>query len=287
MKVKYAFILEKFEKYLIYKRYSQRTISIYMHYVKEFLNFIGKSPAHISQIEVESYLLTYNYTSESQQNQVISSVKLFVDKILGLNIKKIKCERPRRAKKLPEVLSVDEIHSIIDAIPNLKHRAIISTIYGLGLRRSEAINLQLHHINSNTMLVKIYQGKGNKDRLVPIGTDLLQLLREYYKQFKPKVYLFEGKEGVQYSASSIRNILNRAVAAAGINRDVKVHHLRHSYATHLLENGVSLAYIQAILGHKNIKTTQIYAKVRIEHLKNITLPTVTRQLHEPQLRKVS
>ena len=286
MKVKYAFILGKFKKYLIYKRYSSRTISIYMYYVKEFLNRVDKSPAHIALKDIENDLMNYNYTSAPQQNQIINGVKLFAIKILDLNVGKINVERPRRAKKLPEVLSVDEIHRVIESIQNLKHRAIISTIYGLGLRRSECINIKLHHINGKNKLVKIYQGKGNKDRLVPIGEDLLQLLREYWKKYKPKDFLFEGQNGEEYSASSIKNILDRAVASAGINRNVKIHHLRHSYATHLLENGVSLAYIQEILGHKSSKTTRIYTKVRSEHFCKLKLPTITRQLHGPQLKKV-
>lgn len=277
MKVKYSFILEKFLKYLIYKNYCDTTIKTYTYYVTEFLNKVNKSPAHITLRDIEEYLLNYNYSSTSKKNQIISSVKLFSDKTLGMKVWKIKCERPRKEKTLPEILSRKEVLQIISSIKNLKHKAIIATIYSCGLRISECINLVKYDIDSQRMLVRIKQGKGKKDRFVPIKQDLIDLLRDYYKQYRPKSYLFEGQKGGKYSAGSIRKILERTVKSTGITKKVYVHLLRHSYATHMLENGNSIKYIQDILGHKNQKTTDRYTQVRTDHLPHLNLMSITPQ----------
>lgn len=274
MRIKYNLILGKFETYLKYKNYCKTTIATYMHYVTEFLNTLDKSPAHITYADVENYLLSYNYSSISKQNQVISSVKLFSRSTLKMRITRIKCERPRKHKQLPEILSKQEISAVIKSINNLKHRTIIYFIYGCGLRISECINAKVTDINGSEQLLKVEQGKGQKDRYVPLSKDLLNLLREYYKAYRPKYWLFEGQSKEQYSTGSIRKILDRAVYRAGISRKVKVHHLRHSYATHMLENGVDLSYIQDILGHKKSETTRIYTRVRKSHFKNLNLVSV-------------
>lgn len=274
MKVKFNLILEKFENYLKYKNYCIRTIEIYKYYTNEFLNIVDKTPSHITYNDIEDYLLKYNYSSTSKQNQVISAVKLFSRSMLKMRITKIHCERPRKKQQLPEILSRNEILLVIKSIDNLKHRAIISFIYGCGLRISECINAKISDINGKEQLLKIVQGKGKKDRYVPINYDLLNLLREYYKRYKPVNWLFMGQNGEQYSTTSIRKILDRAVLKAGISRNIKVHYLRHSYATHLLENGVDLSYIQDILGHKKPETTRIYTQVRKSHFKNLNLVSI-------------
>lgn len=192
MKQKFSLILEKFKNYLIYKNYCETTIKTYLYYTKEFLFTLDKSPAHITLKDIEDYLLSQSHHKVSKKNQIISSVKLFSYKILNMKVWKICCERPRKETKLPEILSRSEILKIIASIKNLKHKAIISVIYGCGLRISECINLQIHDIDSKRGVVRIKQGKGKKDRFVPINNDLIELLRDYYRTYRPKEYLYDG-----------------------------------------------------------------------------------------------
>jgi integrase/recombinase XerD len=173
---------------------------------------------------------------------------------------------------LPSVLSKSEVHAIINSINNLKHKAIISTIYSCGLRISEALNLTIRDIDSNRMILYVRQSKGRKDRIIPLPQQLLELLRKYWLVYRPKYYLFEGSPSGPYSQSSIGNILDKAVNSNKINKKVTVHTLRHSYATHLMDAGVNLRFIQTILGHSSIKTTEIYTHVSNLNLQNVYSP---------------
>jgi site-specific recombinase XerD len=168
--------------------------------------------------------------------------------------------------------SKDEVSRIIGAISNLKHRCIISLIYSAGLRRSELINLKIRDIDSGRMLIRVEDSKGNKDRYTLLSKKVLNELRDYYKVWKPKEWLFEGAEKEAYSATSIAKILNMAVNKSGIKKRVTPHMLRHSFATHLLEQGTDLRYIQELLGHENSKTTEIYTHVSNKKLKEIKNP---------------
>jgi integrase/recombinase XerD len=182
-------------------------------------------------------------------------------------------QRPRREKRLPNVLSKNEVKSILEAPTNLKHRAMLSLIYACGLRRSELLNLTLKDILSDRNLLFIRQSKGKKDRVVPISIKLIEMLRDYYKAFKPKTWLFEGQEvGEKYSERSIQLVLNQAVEKAKIVKPVSLHWLRHSYATHLLESGTDLRYIQELLGHSSSRTTEIYTHVSTRNLQQIRSP---------------
>jgi len=182
-------------------------------------------------------------------------------------------QRPRREKRLPNVLSKKEIKAILEAPTNLKHRSMISLIYACGLRRSELLNLTLKDIHSDRNLLFIRQSKGKKDRVVPISMKLIAMLRDYYKAFKPKTWLFEGQlAGEKYSERSIQLVLNQSVSKAKINKQVSLHWLRHSYATHLLESGTDLRYIQELLGHSSSKTTEIYTHVSTRNLQQIRSP---------------
>jgi integrase/recombinase XerD len=173
-------------------------------------------------------------------------------------------QRPRREKRLPNVLSKDEVKSILEAPNNLKHRAMLSLIYACGLRRSELLNLTLKDILSDRGLLFIRQSKGKKDRVVPISIKLIEMLRDYYKAFKPKTWLFEGQfPNTKYSEKSLENVLKQSLSKAKITKKVSLHWLRHSYATHLLENGTDLRYIQELLGHSSSRTTDREAATKL------------------------
>ena len=199
--------------------------------------------------------------SASQQNQRINSIKFYYEKVLGYDKLYYKIERPKKKHALPNVLSVGEVKKIIDSTRNIKHKCIISLLYSAGLRRSELINLKLDSILTGQMQIKITNSKGDKDRYVGLSAHLLKLLREYYKEFKPKEWLIEGKNGEQYSATSVLNVVKQAAKKAGISRRVTPHMFRHSFATHHLESGTDLRYIQEFLGHSSSKTTEIYTHV--------------------------
>ena len=181
-------------------------------------------------------------------------------------------DRPKKDTLLPKVLSKQEMFAIISAIQNLKHRCIISLIYSAGLRRSELLNLKISDLDSSRNLVLIRGGKGNKNRQSIISKELFNHLREYYKKFNPKTWLFEGVNGGQYSPSSVAKILSKASKIVGFSRKVTPHMLRHSFATHLLEQGVSLRHIQTLLGHGSSKTTEIYTQVSTQEIGKIKNP---------------
>ena len=180
-------------------------------------------------------------------------------------------QRPRREKRLPNVLSKNEVKSILEAPTNLKHRAMLSLIYACGLRRSELLSLTKFDIDSKRMVVIIRMAKGKKDRIVPLSPKILSLLRDYYKSYNPKEFLFEGQGGGKYSEKSLENVFKQSLLKANNKKPVTLHWLRHSYATHLLESGTDLRYIQDLLGHKSSKTTEIYTHAStksIEHIKS-------------------
>ncbi|MCH7415759.1 tyrosine-type recombinase/integrase [Belliella sp. R4-6] len=183
-----------------------------------------------------------------------------------------KVEIPKE-KVLPNVLSKEDVKKILESISNVKHLAMLSLIYACGLRRSELLNIQLSHIDSKRNLLIIKQSKGKKDRVVPLSTKLIELMRSYFKAYRPSTFLFEGeKVGTPYSGSSLQQVLKKALANAGIKRPVTLHWLRHSYATHLLESGTDLRYIQELLGHSSSKTTEIYTHVSQKKISEIRSP---------------
>lgn len=260
--------LERLEQ----KQYSESTIKTYCHYFKDFIRaFHDRKFEEISHAEINDYILELikeNRISRSQQNQRINAIKFYYEKVLKREKAYFDIERPRIDKKLPDVLSKEEIGDMLKATTNLKHKSLIALIYSCGLRRSEAINMRLEDVDSKRMLIKIKGAKGNKDRYVQLAQSTLELLRRYYKEDKPKVWLFEGQGGRQYSASSILNDVKHAAARAGIKKRVYPHILRHSFATHHLEQGTDLRYIQEWLGHESSKTTEIYTHVsRAEFVK--------------------
>ncbi len=269
--------IEKFKQYLRSKRYSESTIATYSEALKSFLVFYRKKPvAEITNEDVIIYNnehILKNNLSASYQNQVTNAIKLFFQTIRDTKMMVDKIHRPKRAKVLPNVLSKEEIKAILEALTNMKHKAMLSLIYACGLRRSELLNLTFEDIQSDRKLLMIKQSKGKKDRIVPLSDKILEMLREYYKSYKPKKWLFEGqKENTKYSDRSLEEVLKKSIKLAGINKPVSLHWLRHSYATHLLENGTDLRYIQELLGHSSSKTTEIYTHVSTKSIQNIKSP---------------
>lgn len=259
------------EQKLNYLGFSENTKKIYLHYIIKFNNSVGIHYSRYNSTHFSCFLLNYKYTSISQQNQVINAIKFLYEKVLNRKYEKISFERPIREKRLPEVLSKEEVKSILINTKNLKHKAILGTIYFHGLRRSEVINLKLSDIDRSRGIINIRQSKGNKDRIVPIDLNCIKVIDRYIEKYNPNTYLFNGKFTTQYSETSIRSILNDSAKLAKIKKHVNPHKLRHSYATHLLEQGVSLRYIQDILGHSSSKTTEIYTRVSISSIRNINV----------------
>lgn len=261
---------------LIEKRYSPNTIKTYVSYIKSFAEeFQDRSLEEVSTRQINDYLLKLIRTkgiSASQQNQRISAIKFYYEQVLDRKKAFYQLSRPIKEKKLPKVLTVEEVELILRQVKNLKHKCILMTIYSGGLRRSELINLKINDIDSNRMLIRISDSKGNKDRYTLLSEKLTQLLRIYYQAYKPKYWLFEGQGGGKYSASSIEKIFRKALQKAQLNKHATPHSLRHSFATHLLEQGISLRYIQELLGHSSITTTEIYTHVSSRHLSKIKNP---------------
>jgi site-specific recombinase XerD len=257
-------------------RYSKLTIKTYTTLFEEFINYYHKHDiARIDETMIKAflrYLVTERKVSVSYQNQSINAIKFYYERILG-GQRKIYCiDRPRREKTLPTVLGSEEIIDIINVVENLKHKAILMTIYSAGLRISEAINLKIKDIDSKRMQIRVEQSKGKKDRYTLLSTKTLEILRKYFVEYKPKTLLFEGLNGEKYSSRSIQSILKMAVAKTTIQKQVTVHTLRHSFATHLLENGTDLRYIQNLLGHENSKTTEIYTHITTKGFDQIKSP---------------
>jgi integrase/recombinase XerD len=266
-----------FQQFLRTQRYSQRTIKTYVEAIRTFLSYIRdkriEEITHEDVIKFNSEYILKNRFSLSYQNQVISSIKIFFGTIVKKDLIISEIGRPRRGMSLPDVFSVSEVERLLKSIINIKHKSAIALIYACGLRRGELINLKISAVDSRRNLLIIKGGKGNKDRVVPLPVSMIALLREYYKIYRPKSWLFEGlTEGVQYSETSLREAFIHAMEAAGINKKLTLHSLRHSYATHLLENGTDLRFIQVLLGHKSSKTTEIYTHLSVKAIERIKSP---------------
>ena len=268
--------IETFKRYLLSKRYSPNTINTYSEALKSFLTFCNtKAIKDITNEDVilynNDYILKHNLSS-SYQNQIVNAIKLYFKIVKETAIDIDKIHRPKREKVLPNVLSKEEVLKIIDSTENLKHKTLLALIYSAGLRISEALNMRPKDIDSVRMLIHVKNAKGKKDRYTLLSEKVLQLLREYYTIYKPKDYLFEGQFGGMYSSRSAQVILKQVAEKAGIKKPITLHTLRHSFATHLLESGTDLRYIQDLLGHSSPKTTMIYTHVTNDSLKKIKNP---------------
>lgn len=279
--------MEVFRKFLHNKRYSQQTIESYCGAVKIFFGYLMKKPEDV----IEQDFMDFNYRclveqglSRASQNVVISGLKLFYKRFGYKNIDMDTIERPNKQRKLPIVLSELEVKKMIETIRNIKHKSIVCLLYSAGLRRGELTKLKLVDVDSSRMVLTIHQGKGFKDRTVTLSPYVLEMLREYYKAYKPVEYLFEGSKGKAYSAESVASIVKKAAKLADIKKKVTAHTLRHSYATHLLESGVDLRYIQVLLGHSSSRTTEIYTHVSNYSLSAIDSPIDKIMKKKPKIQ---
>lgn len=268
--------LRTMEQKLHLKGYSKSTAKTYMEQFKLFQRFYRPAMAgELSEVEIRNYILYLiekRKLSKATQNQAINAIKFFYEKVLGQDRKVYQLERPMRDKVLPEILSEDEVLDIFSVDMNKKHRLMLMLIYSGGLRRSELLNLRKGDVDLKRGLMLVKGAKGRKDRQTVLAKSVRPLVEEYFKEWSPKYWFFEGLGHQQYSATSLQNIFRKAVAKAGIRKEVHLHTLRHSFATHLLESGTSTRYIQELLGHTSPKTTEIYTQVTRFALDKIKSP---------------
>lgn len=269
-------LIEKYSKLLHIKNYATQTEKSYLHHLNLFLDYVKNSK--ITDVN-SNVLLNYFNSLKQEKLYSYSSMKQSLAAIRFLYLDVLKKEidfdffiKMKKPNSLPNVLTTNEIKKIISSIDNLKHKAIISTIYSCGLRISEVVNLEIKDIDSSAMTVKIVNAKGKNDRYVMLSPKLLELLREYVVEYKPKTYLFVGQFGDCYSPRSIQQIFMNASRKARIKKKVSVHTLRHSFASHLLDNGTDIRFIQELLGHKHLSTTQIYTHINPVSVKKIKSP---------------
>lgn len=267
---------DKFKNWMRSRRYSESTVSTYSEALVIFLRFYSdKKLEDINNddlIQFNNEYILKSGLSASYQNQLVNSIKLFFQSVENRKMEIEKIHRPKNPKLLPNVLSKEEVKMILDSPSNIKHKVMLSMIYSCGLRRSELLNLKLGSIDSKRNLVLIKQSKGRKDRIVPLSGKILDLLRTYYLAFKPKEFLFEGQFGGKYSETSLEAVLKQSLKKCKISKPVSLHWLRHSFATHLMEAGTDLRFIQELLGHSSSKTTEIYTHVSTKSLQNIKSP---------------
>lgn len=268
--------IDYFKLWMEQKRYSPQTVKNYLGQLIQFLTY--HQPKNYKELTVED-VERYNHKviiggglSVSFQRGMVGAIKLFYSQARNTKMDLQKLQRPFKEHRLPEVLSKEDVQKIISATNNIKHKALLSLTYACGLRRGEVLNLKLKDLDSQRKLIRIAQSKGKKDRYVTFGTKIRTLLTEYYKEFKPKIYLFEGQYEQKYGESSFAQVLQQAAKKAGIKKEVTLHTLRHSFATHLLEAGTDIRYIQELLGHNSPNTTMIYTHVSSKKLSEINSP---------------
>lgn len=266
---------EEFLRKLELKRYSMNTARIYISMFERFINAHNESDLlSINEEQIRLYLqsLVQKQRSDSYINQMINSIKFYYEVVMEMPNRFYSIERPRKKESLPKVISLEEVKSLIEHTNNIKHKCIVSLFYSTGIRLQELLNLKLEDIDSKRMVINVIEGKGGKDRVTMLSESMLVDLRKYFIEWKPQKYLFEGSASKKYSNTSISKIIHRASKKAGIRKRVTPHILRHSFATHLLEAGVDLRYIQTLLGHSSTTTTEIYTQVAIKHLIAIQNP---------------
>ena len=257
-------------------RYSPATLKTYSSLFEEFINHFPLHPFELLDekkvMEFLQYLVLDRKVSTSYQNQAINAIKFYYEKVQGGQRKFYFVDRPRSEKKLPTVLNLDEVRQLLAATTNLKHRCILTVIYSAGLRISEAIELKISDLDFERKQIRIVQAKGKKDRNTLLANKTAELIRTYLAEYKPNVYLFEGQKGEKYASRSIQEILKASLKRTRITKPCTVHTLRHSFATHLLEQGTDLRYIQSLLGHESSKTTEIYTHVTTKGFDQIVSP---------------
>ena len=269
-------IIRAYVKYLKGKCYSESTVKTYFTFVADFIDYIKDTPLNtLTNRNVEQFIedvfIPRKY-SISTHRQFISAIKLFKAFYPECKIEEVELKRPKKSQLLPTVLSKEEVIDLLRYTKNLKHRAVLAMIYSAGLRISELLNLELKHIDIDRRQLTVKNSKGRKDRNIILAQSFIPLMQNYLLSYEPKTYFVEGKPFQQYSAESVRAFLHKSTKIARITKRVTPHTLRHSYATHLLENGIDLRYIQELLGHAKPETTMIYTHVSKKDLLNIESP---------------
>lgn len=259
-------ILKTFQTKLSTQRYAKNTIKSYMDYASLFLKHLNEYPSlkDVPMSAIESFInekVQKEQISVSYQKGLVGAIKKLYELTLNQKVQLDYLYPKRSFSKLPKFFSKEEIRQLLESTDNIKHRAILMTIYSCGLRLNELLNLKIKDIRSSEKIIRINQSKGNKDRIVSLPDKLLDILREYYLVYKPTNYLFEGEKGNRYSERSVQLVLKKSLANAKIKTEGTVHTLRHSYATHLIQSGIDVRIVQELLGHENIKTTMIYTHI--------------------------
>ncbi|MBK8364378.1 MAG: tyrosine-type recombinase/integrase [Bacteroidetes bacterium] len=255
---------------------SENTLRVYSSAFEQFCNYYKDHPLeNISQEQITKYmqhLVVDRKVSSSYHNQAINAIKFYYERVLNGDRKIYLLDRPRKEQKLPVVLNQEEVKQLLKCIDNIKHRALVMLVYSSGLRLSEIVGLKIKDLDSVQMQIRIQQGKGKKDRVTILSERVLEILRRYFQQYQPKEWLFEGADGGQYSKRSAQQIVKDAARKAGIKKKISIHTLRHSFGTHLLESGTNLRYIQSLLGHESIKTTEIYTHITLKGFDQLRSP---------------
>jgi len=270
-----AIQLEDLRKELDSRKYSYKTVKAYIHFNRDFLNFIKKNPSETNNNDIKDYLVYLfekKRASTSTLNQAINALKFYYGNMLKRKFA-FEVKRPKKDKNLPVVLSKEEVAKILDSVDNIKHKSILMLVYSSGLRVGEVVKLKPEDIHGNRMLVFVKGAKGRKDRYTLLSEATLKALREYWKEYKPTKWLFPGPDKERHiTIRTAQRIFETACERAGVKKEVTIHSLRHSFATHLLENGIDLRYIQELLGHKSSKTTEIYTHVSSKDFRRIRNP---------------
>lgn len=268
--------LTKFVETLQLKAYSQSTINTYRNEFAQLLYLLKeKNVTDIDATQLRSYFLYCINTLKLSENTLhsrLNSLKFYFEQVLKRERFFVEIPRPKKPSILPKVITAQDIKKLFVVTTNLKHNTMLKLCYGMGLRVSEIINLKVQDIDSKAMQVFIERAKGKKDRYANLPASLLKQLREYFKEYRPNKFLFEGQYGEQYSTRSAQQVFKDALQKANINKAIGIHGLRHSFATHLLENGTDITFIQQLLGHNDIKTTMRYTHVSQKSLRNIKSP---------------
>ena len=266
---------EDLRKELVSRKYSYKTVKAYLYFTRDSIDFICKSPSEINDNDIKEYpfhLAENKRFTASTLNQAINALKFYYGTMLRKKFV-YEVERPKKDKKLPVVLSKEEVAKILDSVDNIKHRTILMLVYSAGLRVGEVVKLKPGDIDGNRMLVFIKGAKGRKDRYTLLSEVTLKSLREYWKEYRPTKWLFPGPDKERHiTIRTAQRIFETACERAGVKKEVTIHSLRHSFATHLLENGIDLRYIQELLGHKSSKTTEIYTHVSSKDFMRIRNP---------------
>ena len=271
--------LQRYLETLQLKAYSPNTIKTYHNEFAQLLYVLKETMVDtLDETRLRSYFLYCINTLKLSENTLhsrINAVKFYFEQVLRREKFFLEIPRPKKPSILPKVINAQDIKKLFEVTTNLKHNTMLKLCYGMGLRVSEIVQLKISDIDSKNMQVFIEKAKGKKDRYANLPESILTQLRAYFLQYKPKKYLFEGQYGGQYSTRSAQKVFNDALQKAKINKSIGIHSLRHSFATHLIEAGTDISFIQELLGHNDLKTTLRYTHVSKKTIKNIKSPLDT------------